>query len=326
MKKIRFSLFLLVVSLLLILAACGDQTSTGGNDKSDYPKKPVTFMLPYDAGGPTDLFFREFSRIAEKHLGKKIVIKNETGGGGLTMYSALANAKPDGYTMAAGMGTTLYSINPHIDLIDNGPDDFTLISSIFEYQFVIAASSDAPFENFEEMIEYSKENDLKIASTSLTTSIFSELINQEEDFDLKWTRVDYDGGGEALAAVLGNHADLIIDAPSAMLGSEEAGDIKILAVLPESRIAAFPDTPTLNEFYESLSLSAMIGLGGPSGLEKDVINKWDEVIEKTLEDPDLIEFAEKNSYTIVAKSQEEVQEYFDKQREQFGEVIDRVVD
>ena len=125
--------------------------------------------------------------------------------------------------------------------------------------------------------------------------------------------------------MLGGHADIVIDAPSAMLGSEEAGDLNFLVVLPENKMSTHPDVPTLNEFYD-LSMSAMIGIGGPAGLPDEVIEKWDEAIEKTLKDPELIKFAENNNYTIVKKSKEEVQEYFDNQREQFGQVIDRVVE
>ncbi len=324
MKNFHLRIFFAALGLLVVLAGCG-VSSSGSGDGSDYPRKAVTLMLPYGAGGPTDLFFREFARIAEEHLGQKIIIRNETGGGGLTMYSRLAKAKPDGYTMAAGMGTTLYSINPHLELMDNQPEDFDLISSIFEYQHIIAASTDAPYQTFEEFIEYSKENHVRIASPALTNNIFAELINKEENYELKWDIISYDSGAEAAAAVLGGHADIVIDAPSAMLGSEEAGDLNFLVVLPENKMSTHPDVPTLNEFYD-LSMSAMIGIGGPAGLPDEVIEKWDEVIEKTLKDPELIKFAENNNYTIVKKSKEEVQEYFDNQREQFGQVIDRVVE
>ncbi|RKQ35735.1 tripartite tricarboxylate transporter substrate binding protein [Oceanobacillus halophilus] len=314
---------MVILLLVLILSACSDGASDSGD--SDYPKKPVTLMLPYGSGGTTDLYFREFTNIAEEHLGQRIVIKNETGGGGLSMYSSLVNADPDGYTMAAGMGTSLYAINPHLDLMDHDGDDFTLVSPAMQYQYVFVAPSDAPYQTFEELIEYSKENSLTFAASSTTNHLFAETVNKAENFDLQWKIVNYTSDSESIAAVLGGHVDFTLVSPIAVSGSEQAGDINYLAVTPE-KFESHPDVPTMDELGYDLDITAMIGIGGPKGLPSEVEAKWEDVINKTLKDPKLIEFAAKNHYTLPNMSQEEMDNFFTKQRERFGEVIDRVVE
>ncbi|WP_087972408.1 tripartite tricarboxylate transporter substrate binding protein [Oceanobacillus rekensis] len=320
-KKTVLGIFIAI--LLSLLVACSSESSGSGD--SDYPKKPVTLMLPYGSGGTTDLYFREFTNIAEEHLGQRIIIKNETGGGGLSMYSTLATADTDGYTMAAGMGTSLYAINPHLELMEHDGEDFTLVSPAMQYQYVFVAPSDAPYQTFEELIEYSKENPLTFAASSTTNHLFAETINKAENFDLQWKIVNYTSDSESIAAVLGGHVDFTLVSPIAVAGSEQAGDINYLAVSPE-KFESHPDVPTMDELGYELDITAMIGIGGPKGLPEDVVAKWDDVIKKTLEDPKLIEFAAKNYYTLPNMSQEEMDDFFTNQRERFGEVIDRVVE
>ncbi|RKQ35734.1 tripartite tricarboxylate transporter substrate binding protein [Oceanobacillus halophilus] len=321
-KKIIFSV--IFVSMIFILIACSEESSSGG--ESDYPKRPVTLMIPYGAGGTTDLYFREFISIAEEHLGQRIIIKNETGGGGLSMYSTLSNAEPDGYTVAGGMGTSLFAINPHLDLMEQDEDDFILIRPVMEYMHVIAASKDAPFQTFEELIEYSKDNEITYASSSTTNALMAELINQEENFELQWETVNYSSAAETTSGVLGGHVDFTLDTISAMLGSVQSGDINVLAVIPDTKLETHPDVPTLKELGYDFDMSAMIGVGGPSGLPENVIEKWEDVISKTMEDPRLEDFAKKNNYILPDLNTQEVKEYFDNQRKQFGQVIDRVVE
>ncbi|AXF55381.1 tripartite tricarboxylate transporter substrate binding protein [Salicibibacter kimchii] len=320
MKKI---ISLSSIMLLMVLVACSEGSS---GDASDYPRQPVTITIPYGAGGTTDMFFREFADIAEEHLGQNIMIENETGGGGLSMYSSLVSAEPDGYTMAGGMGNTLYAINPHLDLMEQDGDDFTHILPVMGYQYVIVASTDAPFQTFDELIEYSKNNSIDFATPSMNNTIFAELINQEENFDLQWNTVNYEDDGETLAAILGGHVDFAITSPVSVSGAEEAGDINFLAVTHEEEIANYPDVSTLQDLDYNLDLNAMIGIGGPDGLPDEVVSKWEEVISKTLEDPRLEEFAENNSYSIPEMDRQEAEEHYEDLREQFGEVIDRVTE
>ncbi|WP_010530157.1 Bug family tripartite tricarboxylate transporter substrate binding protein [Lentibacillus jeotgali] len=322
MKKI-FIFPLLVVIVLSILVACSE--TSGSSGASDYPERPVTLMIPYGAGGTTDIFFREFAKIAEEHLGQKIVIQNETGGGGASMYSTIANADSDGYTMAGGMGTQLYSVNPHLNLLDYDGDDFTLVTPVMQYQYVFVAPKDAPYQTFEELIEYSKENTLSFAASSTTNNLFAELVNQAENFDLKWDILSYSSDSESISAVLGGHVDFTLVSPVAALGAEQAGDLNFLAVSPE-KFESYPDVPTIDELGYEFDITAMISIGGPKDLPEEVISKWEEVVNKTLKDPEFKEFAAKNYYTLPDMTPQEMEDFFDKQREQFGEVIDRVVE
>ncbi|WP_077211751.1 tripartite tricarboxylate transporter substrate binding protein [Bacillus dakarensis] len=339
MKKGKSAITLLVICLLLILAACGgnNTSSTNASDNnesvsnsekkaSDYPKRPVTLMIPFGAGGTTDLFTRQFADIAEKHLGQRIIIKNETGGGGLTLYSTIAKANPDGYSMCLCLGTSLYATNQYTKLMDYTPEDFSLISTILQYEYIIAASSKAPFQTFEEMIEYSKNNKVAVASPALVNSLFIESINQAEDFQLNWDIVNYKSSGEASAAILGGHVDMVLDPPLSYLGPAESGDMNILAQLNQERSDLLSDVPTLKEMGYELNLASTIGLGGPAGLPDDVKAKWEEAIAKTLEDPALKEFAKKNGFRLTNMNEEETVEFFGELGKQLGSVVERVIE
>src|SRR5690625_2623588 len=122
MKKMKKAYVLLIAIAMIVLSACGGGSK---DDASDYPTKPVELLVPYAAGGSTDLFFREFASVAEEHLGQKIIVKNETGSGGLAPMITVSNGEADGYTLST-LGTSLYSINPHLDVGDFTGDDFDL--------------------------------------------------------------------------------------------------------------------------------------------------------------------------------------------------------
>ncbi|WP_227935320.1 tripartite tricarboxylate transporter substrate binding protein [Alkalihalobacillus deserti] len=342
MNWLKNSFYLIVISLVFLLAACAGETTSNTNEAaaeennettasekentSNYPTKPVTLMIPFGAGGSTDLFARHFASIAEEHLGKRIIVKNETGGGGLTMYQSLYRANPDGYEMALGLGTTLYAVNPHLNMIDYDKDDFTLIRPTFGYQYMIAASKDAPFKTFEELVQYSKDNKVNVASASIVNSLFIELIKQAENDELQWDIVNYNGAGEATAALMGGHVDISVDPPITYLGPAESGEINLLATLNDNRVDILKDVPTLRELgYDDLVLNAVIGVGGPLDLPDDVVKKWDEVIVKTLEDPRIAEFINQNGFISIDMSQDELMDYFENMSEDFGNVIDRVV-
>ncbi|WP_160112410.1 tripartite tricarboxylate transporter substrate binding protein [Salicibibacter kimchii] len=321
MKSKKITIFTLVIVFLMVLAACDTQTD---GDASDYPRQPVTLMIPYGAGGTTDMFFRHFADIAEEHLGQNIIIENETGGGGLSMYSTLANADPDGYTLSGCCGNTLYGIVPHLDLMDHDGDDFTHIRPVMGYQHVVMASADAPFQTFKELIEYSKDNSIDFATPSPNNHIYAELINQEEDFELQWNVANYNDDGEILAAILGGHVDFTVTSPVSVSGAEEAGDVNILALINEEGIEDYPEVPTLQDLGYDLNLSATIGIGGPNDLPDKVVAKWDDVISETLEDSELKEFAETNGFTIPEMSPQEAEEHYEELEQQYGEVADRI--
>lgn len=340
MRIFKNSLYFIAISFLFLLAACGGESTSSTSEApavqtsdkkeasaSNYPNKPVTLMIPFGAGGSTDLFARHFANIAEEHLGQRIIVKNETGGGGLTMYQSLSRAKPDGYEMALGLGTTLYAVNPHLNMMDYDKDDFTLIRPIFGYQYMIAAGKDAPFTTFEELVEYSKENKVTVASSAIVNSLFIELIKQAENDELQWDIVNFSGAGESVAALMGGHVDIAVDPPITYLGPAESGEINILATMNDDRVNIMEDVPSLKEIgYDDLSLNAFIGVGGPLDLPEDVIAKWDEAIIKTLEDPRISEFIDQNGFISIDMTQEELMEYFDNMSERFGTVIDRVVE
>lgn len=330
MRKTKLLAFLMIV-LSVLLAACNGSTNSADGQaeevktESGYPKKPVTIYNPFSAGGPADLLLREFASKAEKKIGQKVIIINETGGAGLTMYSKLAKEKPDGYTLGL-MGTTLFAVNPLVQDLDHSPDDFNLVSSLMGFPYVVAIREDAPYKDFNELIEYSKKHELTFASPALVLSGFGEIINKEEDYKLKWKTVNYKGGAEASAAVLGKHADLFIGAPGNVLGAVESGDIKVVAALNEKGISSMKDVPTLKELGYDLVLDAQMGLGGPKGLPDDVKQVWSEVVSKTLKDKELQAFANKIQMDLVDVNPDELDGYFKHQKTQFSEVIPRITE
>ena len=267
----------------LALAACA--IAPAWAQSQGYPNRPVTLIVPWPAGGPTDTHLRKLSEIASRYLGQPIVVENKPGAGGmLGPASMAANAKPDGYTLS--QLTVAAFRQPHMQKVDYDPlRDFTYIIGVSGYTFGVAVKSDSPFRTFQDFIAYAKANPAKLSYGSTGTGTSPHLLLEElaEKAGVKLLHVPYKGSADATQALLGGHTMAVSDA-TGWGRYVDQGAFRLLVTFGEQRTRW--GAPTAKELgYEIVSYSPY-GIAGPKGMDPGVVKIIHDAFKKAIDDPE----------------------------------------
>src|SRR4249919_585533 len=271
--------------IVLILAAILSVIASPASAQ-DYPNRPVTLIVPWPAGGTTDIGMRALASATEKHLKQKIVVENRPGAGGVLGPQQVAqNSAPDGYTLVQ-IPITVFRF-PFMRKTSLDPaTDFTYIIGISGYTFGVVVRNDAPWKTFKELIDYARANPGKInygtpgAGTSL--HITMEQIAKQQGF--KWTHVPFKGTSETTGALLGGHVDAVADA-TGWASLVNAGQLRLLVLWTAARSKNWPDAPTLREVGINMVSNSPFGIAGPKGMDPAVVKIIHDAFKKGAEDP-----------------------------------------
>ncbi|MDQ8728385.1 tripartite tricarboxylate transporter substrate binding protein [Bradyrhizobium sp. LHD-71] len=275
--------------LKAILASLGLMVLAGAASAQDYPSKPINLIVPWPAGGPTDITMRAMAEAAAKHLGQPIVIENKAGGGGTVGPATMAaSAKPDGYTLAQ-MPITVYRL-PLMQKTTWKADDFTYIIHLTGYVFAVFAGADTPFKTWEDVIAYAKANPGKITygSTGSGTSLHLGMEMLAEKSGVKFTHVPFKGAAEVNAAVAGGHVMLGASGTS-IKPLVDAGKARFLNVWTAKRVSFLPEIPTLQDLGYPYVIDSPWGLAGPKGMDPKVVAKIHDAFRKALQEQPVID-------------------------------------
>lgn len=287
---------LLVLALVAAVTACGgDDAADGGTAEvaSDYPTESIRFLVPYGAGGPTDLTSRTVGACLEDQLGQTVVVENKPGGSGALATTELANAEPDGHVLGlVTAGTTV--LTPLANEVGYTKDDITPIGVMAEVPSVLAVPEDSPYPDAEAFFEaaQAQPGQLKVGVPGASTPQGIELQRLADEHDVEVTVVPFDGNAEMTTALLGGNVDaVLINASADVVENIEAGSFVPLVASPEERLSWLPDTPTFAELgYDGLTLSgSTFGLAGPAGLPEDVTSTLEETLQTCLDRPEVQE-------------------------------------
>ncbi len=253
-----------------------------------YPERPVTLIVPFAAGGPTDVVARIVGDHMSRTLGQQIVIENVTGAGGTTGTTRAAQAAPDGYTIMMGhMGTHGAAPAVYPNLKYDPLKDFAPIGLAAGTPILIVAKKDLPPKDLKEFVAYAKKNSDKlneahagVGSVSFTTcSLLNSILG------IKPTRVPYQGTGPALNDLVGGQVDYMCDQIVNLTPQIQAGSIKAYGIGTEKRSPALPDVPTTKEGgLPEFQVSAWNALFAPKGTPKEVVTKLNAALVKALDD------------------------------------------
>jgi tripartite-type tricarboxylate transporter receptor subunit TctC len=259
-----------------------------------FPAKPVNFIVPWPAGGSSDITLRAFAEAAGKVLGQPMVVDNKAGASGTLGAATLAStARPDGYTIAQ-LPITFLRLPIMQKTVWDPIASFSFISHLSGYTFGITTKADGPFKSFQDMVTFAKANPGKVtyatpgAGTSL--HIGMELIASK--LGMKLTQVPFKGGAETNAAVLGGHTMLQADS-TGWKPLVDSGQLRLLCVWTEKRTKSWPDVPTLREVGVDLVFDSPYGVAGPKGMDPAVVKKLDEAFRTAARDPNVIATHEK---------------------------------
>jgi len=277
----------------------------------NYPSKPIKLIVTWGAGGSTDIIARKIASIAEKKLGQPIVVENKPGGSGSMGMGFVAKAKPDGYTLVVAPGSALRR-TPHIINVSYDPlKDFTFIAKFLMYANGVMVPVEKPWKTFDELVSYAKDHpgELVYAVPGALEAGYigmTYVANQEE---LKWKRVPYKGASDAMAAVLGGHADFF--AGGGMGGNlklVEAGKVRAVAIFSPERFPLLPDVPTLKELgYDHINTNG-IGIAAPAGLPEEIQQTLETAFLEASNDPEFIDLANKMALPFIRMNGKEYKE------------------
>lgn len=261
----------------------------GAAQAQTYPSRPITLIVPWPAGGPTDVTMRAMAEVASKHLGQPIVIENKAGGSGTVGPATMAaTAKPDGYTLAQ-MPITVYRL-PLMQKTTWKADDFTYIIHLTGYVFAAFSSASTPFKTWQEVIDYAKANPGKVTygSTGTGGSLHLGMEMLAEKSGVKFTHVPFKGAAEVNAAVAGGHV-MVGASGTSIRPLVDAGKARFLNVWTAKRVSFLPDIPTLQDLGYPYVIDSPWGLAGPKGMDPKVVQVLHDAFKKALEDPAVIE-------------------------------------
>lgn len=253
-----------------------------------YPAKPVTLVVPFAAGGPTDIVARTLAAAMAKPLGQSVVVENKVGAGGTIAAAQVAKAQPDGYTFLIhhnGMATApaLYR-----KLAYNPVTDFEHVGNVVDVPMTLIARKDMPAKNLGELIAYVKANAEKINLANAGLGAVSHLCGTlfQQSLGVNLTTVPFQGTGPALNALLGGQVDLLCDQTTNTVPHIKAGSVKFYGVTTKQRIKALPDAPTLHESgMKDFEVIVWHGVYAPKGTPPAVIQKFGDALRAALKDP-----------------------------------------
>lgn len=260
----------------------------GSASAQDYPTRSISLIVPFAAGGPTDVISRIVGEHMSRTLGQTIVIENVVGAGGTTASTRAARANPDGYTLITGhMGTHAASVGLYPNLAYNPSTDFEPIGVAAGTPIVILAKKDFPPKDLKEFLAYVKANEAKlnqahagVGSVSHTTCV---LLNSM--IGVKPVTVPFNGTGPAMNALIGGQVDYMCDQIVNTTQQIQGGLIKGYAVATAERNPALPNLPTTKEAgLPQYEVSAWNALFAPKGTPKAVVDKLTDALDKALDD------------------------------------------
>jgi len=250
-----------------------------------YPERAITLIVPYGAGGGTDITARMLAKDLEAVLGKPVTVENRAGGGGWVGWGSLAQAAPDGYTIGYLNVPSMYA--GYLDKQYNRKetlDSFTpLMNHVIDYN-VWAVKADSPFKSLRDIVEAARKapDTISISAFGAGSDDHLAILSMQRENDIKLITVHHKSTADAKTGALGGHLQVLGANISEVAEEARAGTIRVLGVMSPERSPFLPNVPTFKEQGFNQVWSVSRGIAGPAGLPKDVQDKLTAALEKTL--------------------------------------------
>ena len=268
-----------------------------------YPSRPITLVVPFAAGGPTDVVARVLGAAMGRTLSQTIIIENKVGAGGTIAAAAVARAAPDGYTFLIHHNGMATAPSLYRKLSYNPLTDFEYVSQVIDVPMTLVGRKDLPAKDYKELVTYLKANGDKVnlahAGLGAVSHLCGMVFRQAIGVDL--TTVPYQGTGPAMNALLGGQVDLLCDQTTSTTQHIKAGTVKLYGVTTGARIKTLPDVPTLAEQgLKGFEVVVWHGIYAPKGTPKEAIDKFGAALRAALKDPAVTAKLDELGAVIVA--------------------------
>ena len=335
MKSKKIATVLSAGILLVGLAACS--TTAGGNPgaggataQSNWPQKGKTIdlIVAYAPGGSVDTAARVVAPALEKELGVNVQVTNKPGAGGLIGYTALANSKPDGYTVGAVSAPSIVVIplDPSRGATFTRESFLPLARQVFDPQ-VIAVKKNSQFKDLKSLIDYAKSHpgELSATTTGIQTGEHFAMTSVEQATGAKFNLVAFsEGAASAMAAFLGDHVTIYVGNVSDIVDSGST-DIKVIGVMGEERSPSLPDAHTFKEEGYVIDEGTARGYVAPAGLPDDVAKKLEDAFGKAIQDPAVVDQLTKLGLPTAYLDSAEYTDYWSTQETRYKKLVPLMV-
>jgi putative tricarboxylic transport membrane protein len=277
-----------IAAIGIALGLLSGLTASPAAAQADYPRRPITLIVPFAAGGPTDVISRIVAENMSRTLGQPIIIENIVGAGGTTATTRAMRAAPDGYTIEMGhMGTHAASVALYPNLAYKPDVDFAPIGLVAGTPVLILARKDFPPKDLKEFTSYVKANadKLNMAHAGVGSVSFTTCLLLNSILGVKPTSIPFNGTGPALTALISGQVDYMCDQIVNVVQQINAGQIKAYAIGTAERNPALPNVPTAKEAgLPEFQAQAWNALFAPKGTPQPVLDKLTDALDKALDD------------------------------------------
>ncbi|WP_044022473.1 tripartite tricarboxylate transporter substrate binding protein [Bacillus sp. SG-1] len=319
-------MWVLIIAMTMLLAACGGAQSSQPVKESDssgkenaetsketasssYPDETIKVVVPFGAGGDTDINSRTFAKYVEKELGVSTVVSNVSGAGGSVGSRQVLKAKPDGYTVGAFQDSML--LNSIFGVADFKYDEFEIAGiSVLDQGNSFLVSGDSKFKTWDDVVAYAKEHPGEVSvGTNVGAFTYIQLMALADAAGVEFNIVDAGGGADKITALLGGQVDIIPNPLGLVKDYIESGDMVSLGVLSEERIEQFPNVPTFKEQGVDVTFDKIYFWAFPPGTPDEVINTFSQAMEKAAVNEDYIAETEKHVVSAKYMNPEEAKQF-----------------
>lgn len=295
---------------LLAAFACAATGAAPALAETGYPTRPIELVVPYPAGGGTDVLGRAFAQAAVKHLPQMVVVMNKPGASGAIGWGDILNGKPDGYKVVL-LATDLMT-QPNMGFTKITYEDFTPIARLNYDPAAITVRADAPWNTVEEFIAAAKKGDFKIGNGGNGSTWHLAAAAIEDKTGAKFNHIPFAGANPAILSLLGGHLDAITVSAAETYTYVSSGKLKTLAVMSDQRIKGFEQVPTLKERGLDISIGTWRGLAVHKQTPPEVVAVLRSATARIAREPSLLETLDKQNmgyayaegdqfYTVMAK-------------------------
>lgn len=289
------------------------------------PDKPITMIVPYSAGGSTDLLSRYVEKVWSKYSPQPVTVVNKPGSGAIEGREFVVRAKPDGLTFLSGYGSGEDLVTPQLRKLPFDTfADFVPVGRISVHSILVAVPANSQFKTLKEMVEWSKKENKPITSASSGVGNSVDLVVKgiAKTMGANITTVPFAGGGPAVTALVGGQTMMGGGHPSEIMPHVKAGRLRVLGVALPERDPSLPDVPTLKEqginFY---TWGSVKGFALPKGTPAEIVAWYEEILKKISEDPDFKKAMTDSLQPVMYQNAKDYTVFFKQAYEDYGKLI-----